>query len=160
MLSKKSRSRSVMVLSVLLLVLTLKGAEPAQASSIVGAWTRVYHCDDTGKIIQPPESPAFVIYSADGFFAQMELPPGRPKNDKEVGEMSKEELVARFDNVDALRGRYTIVGTRLAREVIARIDPAGEGKEIVQVMRLAGDTLILNSTKPGDKTEARFVRVR
>jgi hypothetical protein len=86
------------------------GAARAQGPTVVGACTRVALRDSVGKTIQPPEAPASVIFSANGYFSQTGLPAGRPKLNKELGAMTKEELLARFQHVDAWRGTYTIVG--------------------------------------------------
>lgn len=142
------------------LVLATTGVARAQAPTVVGAWTRVSLRDSVGKAIQPPVAPAFVIFSANGYFSQTAIPAGRPPLNKELAAMSKGELLARFQHVDAWRGTYSIVGTRLTRKTIADVDPRGEGNEIVQVMRFAADTLILSRVNPADKAEARFVRVR
>ena len=80
--------------------------------------------------------------------------------DKPLTEMTKEELVARFDRVSAGRGRYAISGNRLTRTQLSNINPAMEGREFVQMFRIVGDTLILSSVNPASKGEARFVRVR
>jgi hypothetical protein len=142
------------------LVLAMTSVARAQAPTVVGAWTRVSLRDSVGKTIQPPEAPSFVIFSANGYFSQTGLPAGRAKLNKELGAMTKDELLARFQHVDAWRGTYTIVGTRLTRKTVADVDPTGEGNELVQVMRFASDTLILTRVNPADKSEARFVRVR
>ena len=44
--------------------------------------------------------------------------------------------------------------------IVSDLDPSGEGTKFVQVARFAGDTLILNSPNPANRSEARFVRVR
>ena len=146
----------------MLAVLTLAsaGIARAQAPTVVGAWTRVSLRDSVGKSVQPPDAPAFVIFSANGFFSQSAIPAGRPKLNKELTALTKDELLARFQHVDAWRGTYAIAGTRLTRKTVADLDPDGEGTELVQVMRFGGDTLILTRPNPADKSEARFVRVR
>ena len=142
------------------LVLATASVARAQTPTVVGSWTRVSLRDSVGKAIQPPNAPAFVIFSANGYFSQTGMPAGRPKLNKELSAMTKEELLARLQYVDAWRGTYTIAGTRLTRKTVADIDPTGEGNELVQVMRFASDTLILTRVNPADKSEARFVRAR
>ena len=146
--------------ALVLLVLASAGVARAQAPTVVGAWTRVSLRDSVGKTIQPPDAPAFVIFSATGFFSQSGIPAGRPKLKKELAAMTKHDLLARFQHVDAWRGTYAIAGTKLTRKTVADVDPTGEGNELVQVMRFAGDTLILTRVNSADKSEARFVRVR
>lgn len=142
------------------LALATAGVGQAQTPTVVGAWTRVLLRDSAGTTLQPPRAPAFVIFSATGYFSQTAIPAGRPKLNKELVAMTKGELLAQFRYVDAWRGTYTIVGTRLTRKTIADVDPSGEGNELVQVIRFVGDTLILTRVNPADKSEARFVRVR
>lgn len=75
--------------------------------------------------------------------------------------MTKEELLARFQRVGAWRGTYVVAGTTLTRKTTANVNPNEEGNELVQVMRFAGDTLVLTRANPAvNKSEARFVRVR
>jgi hypothetical protein len=146
---------------VLVLSLSSIGAGRAEAQSVVGAWTRISLKDSAGKAIQPPEPPAFVIFSANGLFSQSAIPAGRPKVAKALADMTKSELLARFDHAEAWRGSYTVAGTKLKRKTIADIDPTGEGNELIQIMRFAGDTLILTRVNAAvNKSEARFVRVR
>ena len=146
--------------TLVVLVLVSAGVARAQSPTVVGAWTRVSLRDSVGKTAQPPDAPAFVIFSANGFFSQSAIPSGRPKLNKELAKLTKDELLARFQHVDAWRGTYAIAGTRLTRKTVADVDPTGEGTEFVQLMRFAGDTLILTRANPADKSEARFVRVR
>ena len=144
-----------------LVTLAAVGAARAQAQSVVGAWSRVSLKDSVGKAIQPPDPPAFAIFSANGFFSQSEIPAGRPKLNKELAAMTKEELLARFQRVGAWRGTYVVAGTTLTRKTTANVNPNEEGNELVQVMRFAGDTLVLTRVNPAvNKSEARFVRVR
>ena len=146
---------------LVVLVVASAGVARAQAPTVVGAWARVSLKDSVGKAIQPPEPPAFVIFSANGVFSQTEIPAGRPKLNKQLAAMTKDELVARFQYVGAWRGTYVVAGTTLTRKTTADVDPTGESNELVQVMRFAGDTLVLTRVNPAvNKSEARFVRVR
>jgi hypothetical protein len=88
------------------------------------------------------------------------MPAGRPKVDKALADLTNAELLARFENVEAWRGTYTVAGNRLTRKTVADVDPSGEGSELVQVLRVTGDTLLLTRTNPANHSEARFVRVR
>jgi hypothetical protein len=146
--------------AISLLVLVHTGLAGAQSSPLTGAWERVSLRDSAGAIRQPPAPAAFAIYSANGYFSQTGIPTGRPSSDKPLADMTKEELLARFERVGATRGTYTISGNRLTRKSIAHLDPALEGGELVQVFRIVGDTLILSSPNPASRGEARFIRVR
>jgi hypothetical protein len=145
---------------LLLLVFCWSKAADAQTSVLTGAWERVSLRDSAGTIVQPPSPAAFAIYSASGHFAQIAIPTGRPTVAKPVTEMTREELLARFQRATAVRGTYTISGNRLMRRGIAHLNPAAEGAEVVQVFRIVGDTLVLSSPNPASRGEARFVRVR
>ena len=116
--------------------------------------------DSAGTLLQPPNPVAFAIYSANGYYAQIAIPTGRPTVEKPLSEMTREELLARFQRVTAVRGTYTVSGDRLTRKGIATLNPAAEGTEFVQVFRIVGDTLVLSSPNPASRGEARFVRVR
>lgn len=138
-------------------------ALPAMASAqsaIVGAWERVSMVDAQGKPSQPPAPAAFVIFSADGYFSQSGVPTGRPKVDKPLDQMTKEELLARFSRLETRRGPYTISGNRLTRINVTHGNPSQEGTEATQLFRVEGDMLILSSTDPKLKNEARFRRVK
>lgn len=133
----------------------------AQApAGLVGSWERISLLDATGAKIQPPAPVAFLIISPDGYYSQTAIPAGRPKVDKPVNELTKEELVARFDRVEARRGKYTVAGNRLTRRFDTTVSPVQEGTEQVQLFRIEGDVLILSSTDPKQKNEARFRRVK
>lgn len=132
----------------------------AQSSPLVGTWERTALLDATGKPIQPPAPAAYLIFSADGHFTQIAIPTGRAKVDKPVDQMTKEELVARFNRVEARGGRYTVAGNRLTRKNERHADPTQEGTDSVQLFRVEGDTLILNSADPKLKNEARWRRVK
>jgi hypothetical protein len=147
------------VLVVLLLFASTKVAE-AQGRKVTGAWRRIALFDSSGKSTQPPSAPAFVVFTSDGYFSQTAIPAGRPKNNKPVPSMTKEELVANFQNVDAWRGTYTVAGNKLTRKDVADVHTSDEGGTLVQVMRFHGDTLFLTRQNPANKAEGRFVRVR
>ena len=157
---RRHKNAQKTVRTLVVLSLAVAGVARAQAPTVVGTWTRVSLRDSVGNTIQPPEAPAFVIFSANGYFSQTAFPKGRAKVNKELSAMTKAELVARFEHTDAWRGTYTVVGAKLTRKTIADIDPKGEGNELVQVMRFVGDTLVLTRVNPADKSQARFVRVK
>lgn len=116
--------------------------------------------DADGAKMQPPAPAAFVIFSADGFYSQTAIPVGRPKIDKPLQQMTKEELVQRFNRLDAVRGTYTIAGNRLTRKEIAHGNPNNEDYELVQLFRIEGDVLILSRPDPTHRGEARFRRAK
>ena len=125
---------------------------------LVGAWERFSLKNDEGVDIQPPEPAAFVIFTADGYFSQTVIPTGRNKLKKPLEDLTKDELLHRFQNLFACRGTYTVSGNTLTRRIISHTNPHIEGAELVQEFRLEGDLLIL--TRPGSKFEARFQRAK
>jgi len=146
----------------LFLFLTLAFADVAQAQTraLTGTWRRISLRDSAGAQAQPPAAPAFVIFSANGYFSQTAIPAGRPKIDKALKDMTKEELISLLDNAVAWSGTYTLVGTTLTRRSVSSLDPSQEGTKLVQNVRFSGDTVIFTWPNPADHSEARFVRVR
>ena len=127
-------------------------------NAVVGSWERVSLTNAAGTVTQPPAPAAFVIFGADGFFSQTAIPTGRKKVDKPLDQMTKEELVERFQRVEARRGTYTITGNKLTRRNVSQADPMQEGTEQTQEFRIEGGILIL--TTPTNKAEARFRRAK
>src|SRR5215510_594687 len=125
---------------------------------LVGAWERLSLKNDEGVDIQPPEPVAFVIFSADGYFSQTVIPTGRNKLKKPLEDMTKDELLHRFQLLFAWFGTYTVSGNTLTRRIISHTNPNAEGTELVQAFGIDGDQLIL--TRPGSKAEARFRRAK
>ncbi len=125
---------------------------------LVGAWQRISLKNAEGVDIQPPEPAAFVIFSADGYFSQTVIPTGRTKLKKPFEDLTKEELLHRFQLLFAWQGTYTVSGNTLTRRIISHTNPNVEGTELVQEFRIEGDQLIL--TRPGNKFEARFQRAQ
>jgi hypothetical protein len=109
-----------------------------------------------GAVADPVQ--AFLIFSASGHFAQTVMPDGRPKLSKPLPDMTKEELLARFQGLGARFGTYTLVGNKLTRKNVAHVNPAAEGTGETQLFRIEGDVLIL--TTEGEKGEVRFRRLK
>ena len=145
---------------LLFLTLAITDVAQAQAKALTGAWRRISLRDSTAQPLQPRLVPAFVIFSANGYFSQSAIPAGRPKIAKLWKDMSKEELLSLFEGASAWSGSYTLDGTRLTRATVSDLDPAEEGTKFTQIVRFAGDTLILTWTNPANRSESRFLRVR
>ena len=97
------------------------------------------------------------ICTSEGVFAVMTLPPGRPKVEKPISELTEQELRGRYAGIGLQYGTYTIAGDRLTRHVVAALDPGREGTQAVYQFRIEGDTLIITSTSDAtSKTELRF----
>jgi hypothetical protein len=135
---------------------------PAIAQStnpLVGVWERISLMRGSTQG-QPPAAPEFLILTADGYFSESELPEGREKVNKPLDQMTKEELVARFQRTAASRGTYTIKGNVLTRKHIADLNPRAEGTDQVRNFRFDGDILVLSAGQPGTGLEARFKRLK
>jgi hypothetical protein len=144
-----------MVVLCALFSLPISGQNP---NPLVGVWERTSLMRGTTQG-QPPAAPEFLIVTADGYFSQSEIPAERAKLSKPLDQMTKEELVARFKEVGASRGTYTIVGKTFIRKHVADINPGAEGNDQARDFRIEGDTLILTSVSGGG-LEARFKRVK
>ena len=57
-----------------------------------------------------------VLRQARAIFAQMKIPAGRSKLDKPPNQMTKEELLRRFESAGSAYGAYTIQGNVLSRK--------------------------------------------
>jgi hypothetical protein len=142
-------------------VLALATLASAQnAATLVGTWERFSIRDATGKMVAPQPPAAFLIMTSDGFYSQTAIPTGRPKNSKPLKDMTKDELLARFNNIVARRGTFTVSGNRLTRTDVAHTDPNTEGMSQVQLFKIEGDVLILTNPDTTKKDEARFRRVK
>jgi len=153
----------VAAVSTLALSLLLAGSGVSAQSpgSLVGSWERFSLKDSTGAVTQPPLPAAFTIFAADGFYAQIAIPANRPKVSKPLADHTKDELLNRFRNVEARRGRYTVKGDTLTRTYVASVNPNSEGQPAqAQRFRIDGEVLILTSLAAGNKSEARFRRAR
>ena len=148
----------VAALAALTYALAVSAAPNAKA--FVGTWERFSLKDEAGNPAEERTVRSFLLFSADGHYSQTTLPAGREKLDKPLNEMTKEELLHRFDGVRAAYGAYTIAGNKLTRKYITLTNPNDEGKDLVQMFRLEGDTLTLTSATPSNKSEARFRRVK
>jgi hypothetical protein len=133
-----------------LLIVQVAGAQ--NPNPLVGAWERISMTDAQGAVAK--QIPAFVIFSASGHFSQTVTPAGRPKINKPLPDMTREELLARFQGLGSRYGTYTVAGNKLTRKSIAHVNPGAEGTEETQLFRIEGDALIL--TTEGEKGEVRF----
>lgn len=125
---------------------------------IVGVWERISWVTSDGRTLQPPAFPSFTIFTADGFWSQMIIPPGRTKIDKPVEQLSREELVERFGKIEARYGIYSISGDRLTSIQKSNANPNLEGSVINQIVRMDGEILVLRNPQNGNV--ARFRRVK
>ena len=121
----------------------LAGPVHAQSSmSIIGAWERIRR--------EPPDFPAFAIFSADGYFSQSIIPPDRPKGS--IQDLTREGLLARYEDLVARYGAYTIEGDQITRHDVGHHNPNLVGRTRVEYFRIEGDMLII-SREPGEDRE-------
>src|SRR2546428_1822773 len=135
-----------LIIALPILIVGHAGLASAQGSApLAGVWQRVSQKDSAGAAIQPPGPAAFAIYSANGYFSQSAIPTVRPKIDKPLAEMTKDELVSIFRDVVVWRGTYSTSGNKLTRKAVSHSNPNSEGRDVVQVFHITGDTLLLTS---------------
>ena len=141
----------------------LAGAPRASAQiaeDLVGTWERVDTRDAAGIRRQPPAPVTHLILGADGRFAHVAVPADRPAVSGATADMSREELLSLFGGVTAVYGTWTVEDGLLTRTAITHTHPAMVGSELVQRVRMVGDTLVLSASDLNDQTQARFIRVR
>ena len=97
-------------MAALALVILLPAAANAQGKNPLagGMWER-YWQGEAGTPGAASTVPAFLTFTDDGFFFLVAAPADR-RLPKPLTEMTREELVAHFSNVQIRRGRYTISG--------------------------------------------------
>jgi len=156
--------RPFLFVAVLSLVATSANAQrstPARTeNALIGTWERISALDSSGVTAQPQPAPALLFITPEGVWGQIAIPPDRPKIDKPVNQLTREELVARFSNIESRRGTYTITGNRFIRRNTSASNPNLEGTDQVQIFRFEGDTLILSSHDPASKAATLWRRIR
>ncbi len=141
----------------LLLVFRVTASAPHQ-KALVGTWERIALKDQDGQPLTGAAVASQLIFSADGHYAQVRNPPGRAKLNKPLQDMTKEELLNRFEGINCHAGTYALTGTKLTRKPLSHTNPSQEGDEIQQTCKFEGEVLILAGTTT--KREARFRRVK
>ena len=133
----------VVVLTLTILFPLNSTASTPNQNALIGTWERISNKDGEGKALEERLLPSNIIFAADGHYSQTGFPTGREKVKKPVKEMTREELVDRFDGVLSSYGTYTVTGSKLTRTVLQHLNPASQGTDIIQEFRLEGDTLRL-----------------
>lgn len=147
-----------LAISLTMLLTQRANANAPNRKAFVGAWERIFSSTNEGKPIEGPSVRSHLVFSAEGHFAQASNPSAREKLDKPVKEMTKEELLNRFEFIQSSYGDYSIAGDLLTRKQLSNANPNSEGKDFSQRFRFEGDLLILNSTTT--KSEVRFRRLK
>jgi hypothetical protein len=137
----------------------LTGAE-ITPNPVAGTWERVWLIRD-GVLQQPPSVPEYVSFGADGYFMQMELPPGRAKVQKPLAKLSPDELTARLAHVAVAFGTYSIAASIVTRKHLRTDSPNSEGYEQVRGFRFEGDLLRMRGPNSNaTEADAWFRRVK
>ena len=152
------RLRTVIVLSSMLSSLSI-GVIAQTKDPVAGAWEQVSSKNmKTGAMAQMPTPPLHLVY-ADGHYVQFTAAAKRAKGNTPRAEMTKEQLVERY-NLQGQYGTYRVAGSKLTRRVIAAALPDNEGRETTSDFRIEGDTLIVTTTGPDGGTETRYRRLK
>jgi hypothetical protein len=128
-----------------ILVLPVAAQHPDfEVNPLVGTWERVSLLRNSLSV-QPPDAPLYLKFGADGYWSMMEMPDDRPKINKPIEEMTKEELFQRFDKVEGGWGYYIVKRDIVNRVHDEDIAPGREGAQHIReyifedkIMNLAG----------------------
>ena len=137
------------VLLILFVLLARAGRSQAPTSVLAGAWH---------SVAAPPLPQTLLIFSADGYYVQLTIPPGRgqPKND--FDHRTREELLKEFGGVRGSYGTWKVAGAKLIRQSMATVEPAAEGKQAEADFRIEGDILILKGEHA--QNDSRYRRLK
>ena len=142
------RSATVRRLILFFLLAGNSLTQPAP-NPLVGAWH---------NITDPKFPQTLLIFSADGYYAQIAIPPGRGKPKNDFDRRTREELMKQFGGVRASYGSWKAEGTTLIRLRMASEDPGIEGTQTAAEFRFEGDILILRGQN--GQSEGRFRRMK
>lgn len=151
----------IAVLAVTLAFPLLVNSAFAQSTDPVGgAWEQVSAKNlKTGEMQQLTTPPVHLIYR-DGHYVQFAAAANRAKGNTPRPEMTKEQLVERY-NLQGQYGTYRVAGNKLTRRSISAALPDNEGRETTSDFRIEGDTLIVTATGAnGGMTESRYRRLK
>lgn len=143
----------------LMLILLLSIGVSAQGRDpVAGAWEALPNPNPPAGQTNP-NLPLHLIYS-NGHYVQFAAAANRAKSQKPNAEMTKEELLERYQ-MQGQYGTYRVDGNKLIRKSISAANPNNEGRETTQEFRLEGDILIVTGQNAqGQKTENRFKRLK
>ena len=151
--------RITIAVIVLVLVLSISVTAEAQGDDrFVGTWERTSLKNGQGETTQPPAGSAKLIFTSNGYYAQVVARPGRGKVTKPLAQMTNEELIDRYRGFNGRWGTYTVSGNVLTRTDLIAANPNQEGVPGPQNFRFEGDLLIL--TQDANQAEARFRRIQ
>ena len=151
------RLRFVVLASVLFL---LPFSVSAQSKDpVAGAWEQISSKNlKTGAMAQMP-TPALHLVYADGHYVQFTAAAKRAKGNTPRAEMTKEQLVERY-NLQGQYGTYRVAGNKLTRRIISAALPDNEGLESTSDFRIEGDILIVTTSGANGGSENRYRRLK
>ena len=126
-------------------------------NGLVGVWEMIALRNDKGLERPPPFPLNHLIFSAEGYFSQTALPVKRPKINKSMEKLTREELLSRFKNLSARFGTYEVSGSQLMRWTYSHSNPNRENYVTTCEFRIEGDVMTL--THSGTKSEAKWRRL-
>ena len=134
----------LLALSALLALPVVAQHAAFDVNPLVGTWGRVSLLRNSVSV-QPPDAALYLKFNADGYWSMMEMPDDRPKVNKPLEEMTKEELFQRFDKVEGGWGYYLVKRDIVNRVHDEDISPGREGAQHIReyifedkIMNLAG----------------------
>lgn len=139
---------------------TTLAASPAlaQQNALVGTWEMVSIRNSDGRVEEHRNG--LMINTADGHFSVIQVATNRPKLNKELSQMTRDELSKQLEGLNVRGGTYTISGNRVTRHYTVSLSPIRENTDDVFVYKIDGDALMLTFADPTDKREFKWRRAR
>ena len=131
----------------------------AQTNPLVGTWERVSALNAAGEP-DTTNQPGLLMVSEEGYFIYTAIPSNRPKVNKPLDQLTREELLDRFRGVSVRRGTWTMSGNRWSNIELGTENPNIEGREVVRIWKIEHNELVLSSPDVKNKTENRWKRVK
>lgn len=141
--------RSIGAVLPILVLLAGAGLSQAPTSGLVGTWQ---------SVAAPPLPQTLLIFSAEGYYIQLTIPPGRSRPKNDFDHRTREELLKEFGGVRGSYGTWKVEGAKLIRQSMATVEPAAEGKQAAADFRIEGDILILKGESA--QSESRYRRMK
>ena len=131
----------------------------AQTNPLLGTWERVSALNAAGEP-DTTNQPGLLMIGAEGYFIYTAIPANRPKVNKPLDQMTREELLDRFRGLSVRRGTWTMSDNRWRNIELGTENPNIDGREVVRIWRIERDELVLSSPDLKNKTENRWKRVK
>ena len=141
--------RSTGAVLPILVLLASAGLSQAPTSGLIGTWH---------SVAAPPLPQTLLIFSAEGYYIQLTIPPGRSRPKNDFDHRTREELLKEFGGVRGSYGTWKVEGAKLIRQSMATVEPAAEGKQAAADFRIEGDILILKGESA--QNESRYRRMK